>query len=424
MRSLGSTLDLYRFGGTFCRRTMLFLILLALCFFCLPVQAQYGGGSGTENDPYLIRTAEQMNAIGASPVDWDKHFQLRADIDMSENAGASYNIIGTESMNDSFTGVFDGNDHTISNLSLNSSREKYTGLFGYVTGEVINLGLVSPEVFSQGSYVGALAGYLFAGTISDCYVEGANILGNEYVGGLVGSCVGRLNKSYSTGSVMGYRYVGGLVGFIGDSTVSMCYSRADVSGHTEVGGLTGKIAHEQGVVSNCYATGAVDGDTLVGGLVGHVQSGRAYKSYSTGTVSGEQNVGGFTGMIRVLGSVTHCFWDTETSGQSTSPGGTGKTTEEMHTITTFSDVAWDFINTWTICDGINYPVLLWQIPVADFLCPDGVNFIDFALFAQHWLDRPCGTANYYCQGTDLDRSGSVDLRDLEIFTDNWLKGIP
>jgi hypothetical protein len=114
----------------------------------------------------------------------------------------------------------------------------------------------------------------------------------------------------------------------------------------------------------------------------------------------------------------------ETSGQSTSTGGTGKTTEEMHTITTFSDVAWDFINTWTICDGMNYPVLLWQIPAADFLCPDGVNFIDFALFAQHWLDKPCGTANYYCQGTDLDRSGSVDLHDLEIFADNWLKGIP
>jgi len=425
MRSLGDTLGLYRFDVTYRRRTIPFFVLFALCFFCLPAQAQYGGGSGTENDPYLICTAEQMNAVGASPGDWDKHFHLRADIDLSEYTGTSYNIIGKEAMNDSFTGVFDGNDHTISNLSLNLSREKYTGLFGYVTGEVLNLGLINPEVFSQGSYVGALAGYLIDGTISNCYVEGANVSGDDYVGGLVGSCAGRLEISYSTGSVMGDRYVGGLVGLVSDSTVIMCYSRADVSGHMEVGGLTGKISHEQGVVSNCYATGNVQGGTYAGGLVGHVQNGRAYKSYSTGRVSGDQNVGGFTGMIRVLGGVTHCFWDTERSGNSTSPGGTGKTTEEMQTITTFTpDAGWDFINTWTICDGMNYPVLLWQIPAADLLCPDGVNFIDFALFAQHWLDKPCGTANYYCQGTDLDHSGSVDLHDLEIFADNWLKGIP
>jgi len=424
MRSLGSTFHPDRFGETFSPRMILFIILSALCFFCSPVHAQYGGGSGTENDPYLIRTAEQLNAIGASPGDWDKHFQLRSDIDLSEYTGTAYNIIGTESMSESFTGVFDGNDHIISNLSLNSSREMYTGLFGYVTGEVTNLGLVNPEVFSQGSYVGALAGYLFAGTISDCYVEGANISGGDNVGGLVGSCVGRLNESYSTGSVMGNRYVGGLIGFVGDSTVNMCYSKADVLGNVEVGGLTGKISHEQGVVSNCYARGNVQGGTYAGGLVGQVQSGRAYKSYSTGQVSGDENVGGFTGMIRVLGSVTHCFWDVETSGQLTSPGGTGKTTEEMHAITTFSDVAWDFMNTWTICDGMNYPVFLWQIPAADFLCPDGVNFMDFAHFAQHWLDKPCGMANYYCQGTDLDNSGSVDYADLEIFADNWLKGIP
>ena len=69
------------------------------------------------------------------------------------------------------------------------------------------------------------------------------------------------------------------------------------------------------------------------------------------------------------------------------------------------------------------PVLLISVSAASE--PNGtVLVVDFALFAQHWLDRPCGTANYYCQGADLDRSGSVDLHDLEIFADNWLKGIP
>ena len=423
MCSLGDTLGLSRFGGKYNQKTMPFFLLFVLCFFCPAAQAQYGGGTGTENDPYLIRNAEQMNAIGASRGDWSKHFQLRADIDLSEYTGAAYNIIGSEAMSESFSGVFDGNDHKISNFSLTSSRQKYTGLFGYVTGEVMNLGLINPDVFAQGSYAGALAGYLFAGTITSCYVKGANVSGDDYIGGLVGSCAGRVYKSYSSGSVIGDSYVGGLIGFIADSTVNMSYSKASVSGHRDVGGLAGRTSHEQSVVSNCYATGSVKGGTYSGGLVGQIERGRTYNCYSTGSVTGDQHVGGFTGYIRILGSAIHCFWDTQTSGQITSAGEEmGKTTVEMQTITTFDVAGWDFRNIWTICDGTNYPVLLWQIPSADFLCPDGVDFIDFAFFASHWLDGMCNASNYYCEGTDFDNSGSVGFTDLEILADNWLNG--
>ncbi|MFC1794668.1 GLUG motif-containing protein [Planctomycetota bacterium] len=424
MRSLGDTLGLLRFGGTYYRRTIQFFMLFALCFFCSPAQAQYGGGSGTENDPYQIRTAEQMNTIGATRGDWGKHFQLRADIDLSEYTDAAYNIIGTEAMNESFTGVFDGNDHTISNFSMNSARQKYTGLFGYVTGQVINLGLINPDVFSQGSHVGGLAGYLDSGTITSCYVKGANVSGDDYIGGLVGSCTGIVYKSYSTGSVIGDVYIGGLIGIVDNSTINTSYSKASVSGQRNVGGFAGKTIDETSVISNCYATGNVNGGTYSGGLVGQIERGRTFNSYSTGSVSGDQYVGGFTGFIRVQGSAIHCFWDTQTSGWSTSPGGTGRTTIEMQTITTFINAGWDFNAIWTICDGMNYPVLLWQIPAADFLCPDGVDFIDFAFFAQHWLDDRCNAANFYCEGTDFDNSGYVGFTDLEIFTDNWLNGIP
>ena len=404
---------------------MPYFVLFALCFFYLPAQAQYGGGTGTQSDPYLIRTAEQMNAIGASRGDWSKHFQLRANIDLSEYTDAAYNIIGTGTMTESFSGIFDGNDHKISNFSLTSARQRYTGLFGYVTGQVINLGLINPDVFAQGSNVGARAGYLDSGTITSCYAKGANVSGDDYIGGLVGTCTGRVNKSYSTGSVIGDAFVGGLIGLIDNSTVNMSYSKASVSGHREVGGLAGRTSDETSVVSNCYATGSVKGGTYSGGLVGQIERGRTYKCYSTGSVSGDQYVGGFTGYIRVLGSTTHCFWDIQTSGQLTSVGEeTGKTTVEMQTISTFRDAGWDFRDIWTICDGTNYPVLLWQIPAADFLCPDGVDFIDFAFFATHWLDDMCNAANYYCEGTDFDNSGSVGFTDLEILADNWLNGTP
>jgi hypothetical protein len=121
----------------------------------------------------------------------------------------------------------------------------------------------------------------------------------------------------------------------------------------------------------------------------------------------------------VMGSL----WDTQSSTQAKSVGGTGKTTAEMKSLDTFWKMNWDFSNTWTICEGINYPVFLWQIPVGDFHCPDGVEFLDFAVFAQHWRAQNCGAINLNCDGADFDESGSVEFRDLAIFAENWLAGL-
>jgi hypothetical protein len=62
---------------------LIILLIMKVCFSCFTAYAKYGGGTGEPNDPYLICTAEQMNTIGAEPNDWDKHFKLIADIDLS-----------------------------------------------------------------------------------------------------------------------------------------------------------------------------------------------------------------------------------------------------------------------------------------------------------------------------------------------------
>jgi hypothetical protein len=70
------------------------------------------------------------------------------------------------------------------------------------------------------------------------------------------------------------------------------------------------------------------------------------------------------------GTVTGCFWDTQTSGQATSAGGTGKTTAELQTAATFLDAGWDFAgetangmeDIWWILEGQDYPRLRWQAP--------------------------------------------------------------
>ena len=79
---------------TFSKLTMPLLLLLTISFFALPVQAKYGGGTGEPNDPYLIFDADQMNTIGIDPNDWDKHFKLMDDIDLSVYTGTSFNMIG------------------------------------------------------------------------------------------------------------------------------------------------------------------------------------------------------------------------------------------------------------------------------------------------------------------------------------------
>ena len=73
------------------------------------------------------------------------------------------------------------------------------------------------------------------------------------------------------------------------------------------------------------------------------------------------------------------------------------------------------------CEGMNYPKLNWQVILAaDLVCPDGVNFADFAYFADRWLESDCDSSNNFCDGADLNASGKVDMQDLEIFADNWL----
>ena len=151
----------------------------------------YGGGNGTVGEPYLIYTPRQMNTIGANKIDWDKHFKLMADIDLSEYIATQFNVIGIDSDN-FFAGVFDGNGHTISNFIHNSlnENEEDVGIFGSVKGQnalIKNLGLIDPDVYSdRGFSVGSLVGFLQSGTVVNCYVEDGSVSADSHVGGLIG----------------------------------------------------------------------------------------------------------------------------------------------------------------------------------------------------------------------------------------------
>jgi hypothetical protein len=325
--------------------------------------------------------------------------------------------------NKAFSGVFDGNGKTISDFKYTATAQDHVGLFIYVAGQIKNLGLINPTVVGQGYGTGSLVGYLNLGTLTGCYAESANVSGNYAVGGLVGVNDGGMSDCHSTGSIQGVRFVGGVAGLVNTGGVGRCYSKARVSGSENVGGLAGRTAADDAAIQNCYAGGPVNGSIYVGGLVGQVERGAVYRCYSTGKVIGAQYAGGLVGYTRLLGTVLNCLWDTQSSGQLTSSGGQGKTTAEMKTQSTFTSAGWDFFNTWAICEGVNYPVFWWQIPAGDFRCPDGVNFIDFAWFAQYWRQSDCNASNDFCSGADLNKSSSVYSPDLAIFAENWLGGV-
>jgi len=157
-------------------------ILMIICCCSLTAQAKYGGGTGEPNDPYLIYDANQMNAIGAEPNDWDKHFKLMANINMSVVSGRDYNPIGEyDSSSDllAFRGVFDGDGHSISNLRV--VGDDIIGLFGCVNGlgaKIRNVHLVGVNINAGATDVaGSQIGYLSRGQVTDCSVEGGSVSG-------------------------------------------------------------------------------------------------------------------------------------------------------------------------------------------------------------------------------------------------------
>ena len=223
--------------------------------------------------------------------------------------------------NKSFTAIFEGNSHTISNLMINRSDTSYVGFFGYTnrSSKVTDIGLLNINITGDG-LVGGLVGRN-QGSVTNSYATGT-VNGYGGAGGLVGyNNSGSVTNSYATGTVTGYGHVGGLVGS-NDGRITNSYATGAATGDIRVGGLVG-FNYNNGRVTNSYATGTVTGDSGVGGLVGD-NGGSITNSYATGAVTGNYNVGGLVGWS-FRGSVTNSYWNTQTSGLAISAGGDGVT---------------------------------------------------------------------------------------------------
>jgi hypothetical protein len=207
------------------------------------------------------------------------------------------------------SGSLDGNGFIVRNLTIIGVDD--LGLIGTIHegGQVRNLGFENVTIDGLGKHLGILAG-TNCGVALNCYSSGL-VLGDVYVGGLIAdNNQGKIINCYNTASVIGGMFIGGLTGF------------------------------NSGDVTGCYSIGEVCGDYCVGGLAGYSESN----------------------------TVTNSFWDIETSGQAESAGGTGKTTAEMQSASTFLEAGMDFVDEtdngtediWRIDEGLDYPHLSWE----------------------------------------------------------------
>ena len=244
-------------------------------------------------DAIEISTIEELQEINTNDFTRSRHYILTQNIDANVtetwNGGLGFQPIGRYisrcRANGSdqnyraqipFTGSFDGNGHTISNLYINRPRHDYVGLFGAAeNAQICRLGLVNANITGWG-YVGGIAGFATLPTwrqyedlIKDTFVTGSVAAGHGIVGGLVGVQVrGSIIKTYSTATVSGpVKMAGGLIARSRNSVsvVANSYATGDVSGGSFVGGL---VADACSNISNSYSTGIVDGGEWTGGLIG------------------------------------------------------------------------------------------------------------------------------------------------------------
>jgi len=319
--------------------------------FTLPTSSVTSlSGSGTESDPFRIRTLDDLVYLSESvnsstdmtyggPTYFysksyiGKYFVIENDIDMSnyrfEPIGKGYYY--------RFAGIIDGQNHTLTGLDVSTGSNGYAGLFGYCDSVSVikNIKLASADVETEYYYAGGIAAMSY-GSIENCTVDGTitnsgvgcggivavgnNVSGCAFsgqvngTGGITGGVAGQIYGTLTGCNAQGYVNVSGVAetytggGVVGtmygpNSKCLNSYFTGTVNGSNHsnlyVGGVVGQ--NYKGVIDGCFSLANIYGyDTkaCVGGVVG-VLNGELYNSYSTGYIQsvGSKYSGGITGTV-------------------------------------------------------------------------------------------------------------------------------
>lgn len=321
----------------------------------------YAGGSGTRNDPYLIETEEQFDAIRENRA---AYFKLMADLDfgsyVKEGGWWPFGEWGAgDGDAQRFSGTFDGNGHKISNLLARHEGDDGAhdmSIFGVVDGGSIHNLLLDNITVVGGGRLGILSGQTRNATIEQVGVTNSscsNIGTGSNAGGITGPCSGTTSivNCYTVDCTIsaaspheeGAEWTGDAVGGItssGQATIMYCYSTSTVEGKTNIGGIIG--ANDGATVYNCLS--------LNKSIVGEAEV--------THRIVGKRNGGDVADNYAHSSVLVNGAAVTENVGPLTD---NGETVDDLSESFYVNDLYFDFDEVWTLDPGVSpYPVFKWQ----------------------------------------------------------------
>lgn len=299
----------------------------------------FSGGTGTEADPYIIATAQDLWELADLANEKESRdtfaaasYMLTADIDLGSK---NWTPIGTEAV--PFSGILDGNGHTVRGLRLSGKAGSGSNAFGFVgqlKGTVRNLTIADSSIRIKGDsgYTGALVGKSMGGTVENCHTTDTVEVSSEYQ---VGGICGNLNSSSTLrgctngAKVTSTGHVGcaaGIASYV-SCPVEDCTNNGAIESEGDAAGIAGSAG---GGVSNCANNGSVSARGYSAGIVCRFSDGALNSSMNDASVtllgcvnngdvtSREDPAGGIAVSCRT-GRVVDCV----NNGNITSPEETG-----------------------------------------------------------------------------------------------------
>jgi hypothetical protein len=407
-----------------------------------PSNGDFAAGDGSVGTPYLICTTAQFDKV-RNYTTAGTYFTLKNNLDLSEGFSGPIGTNANADCTSRFCGKFNGNGFMVRDAYIVQPTAENVGIFGMTADNTSVIEKLAAEnIYVMGDHhVGGLIGQMSGGTVQNVYIQGSvtGVGTTGYVTGMVGSMtsgVGLLTKSMANVHVIsrGQNSAGMYNNESGSQTISYVSAHGNiVSSNNVTGGLqgtyltnltksyaTGHVISSGylpgglagiGMATDSFATGSViTSNTTSGGLVGIMQGGSAQtrRSYAAGHIisssdrkggiaggffynSGIQAIDSFAvGHVTSNGSdvgalvgylmdqpstkvVNSSYWtqanligacigqdDNTTDADTCNPAGPDYSLFSTFTSDTAVYDNWDFPNTWKFPSGGGLPILNWQ----------------------------------------------------------------
>lgn len=282
------------------KRLLALLLVLAMVFSLMPaaLAADTLSGSGTEDDPYLLATAADLKAfrdMANAEASSKLCATLTADIDLGGEAWTPFEP-SSGYVSEAYAGTFDGANHTIKGLSVNSTSSNGVGLFGTVCGATIkNLKVEGNVSASSSVFVGGIVGRTqTSATIDSCSFAGTVTSAKKNGSAGTAGIIGRVNA--------------------GTVTITNCANTAAINGTSAIAaGILGNGGSNKVTIENCYNTGAISGQYYASGICGgstiKAQTSSIRNCYNSGTITATNGGSYYAGITaNFKGTISNSYY--------------------------------------------------------------------------------------------------------------------